>query len=433
MIKDEENRTGEKSACRIAIERGSEILKSAKTWQELHKRLGEKGLRYERFGSGAKIYLGDIPLKASDVDRNASLGKMQKKLGIFEPSTQEKPNVYIKHKPTGEPHPGNPGVLTQNCMRDLSKCRLAHHGSRKIEGVLSVNARAYRRAPISLRREPARGGQLESQPTNPGTPGWNEFINGRKLHYAGKSTAKQEMDNRQTQERQALAEQQKAKRNDLFSGSWKGKGVLLNAMRSVVAAEQAAEKSALKDKHKMEREEHRDRFRPWPVFETWLIQKGQLEIAEYWRYRAGEQPGIIGDKTEPPTRRDIRDYKPEIVGGQVQYTDYIGKVAFVDRGRIINIYSWRNRDSVLAALQLSAQKWGSMQVTGNDEFKAMCVQLAAEHGFKITNPELQENIKIERQRIQQERKAAYNVVNMGNEEVNDDTNAEIPTSNGPER
>ena len=40
---------------------------------------------------------------------------------------------------------------------------------------------------------------------------------------------------------------------------------------------------------------------------------------------------------------------------------------------------------------------------GNDEYKAMCGKLAAEHGFKITNPELQESIQQERQRIQQER------------------------------
>jgi DNA repair exonuclease SbcCD nuclease subunit len=78
----------------------------------------------------------------------------------------------------------------------------------------------------------------------------------------------------------------------------------------------------------------------------------------------------------------------------------------VDKGKSIDIHDWRNRDSTLAALQLSAQKWGSFTVTGNDEYKAMCAKLAAEHGFKITNPELQERIQQERQRIQQERAQA---------------------------
>ncbi|MEN1215555.1 DNA-primase RepB domain-containing protein, partial [Pseudomonas aeruginosa] len=78
----------------------------------------------------------------------------------------------------------------------------------------------------------------------------------------------------------------------------------------------------------------------------------------------------------------------------------------MDKGKSIDIHDWRNRDSTLAALQLSAQKWGSFTVTGNDEYKAMCAKLAAEHGFKITNPELQERIQQERQRIQQERAQA---------------------------
>ena len=77
--------------------------------------------------------------------------------------------------------------------------------------------------------------------------------------------------------------------------------------------------------------------------------------------------------------------------------------AFIDKGREIDIHDWRNRDCVLAALQLSAQKWGHFKVKGNTEYKALCVQLAAEHGFKISNPELQAGIENERQRIQQER------------------------------
>ncbi|HLP80431.1 MAG TPA: LPD7 domain-containing protein, partial [Nitrosomonas sp.] len=75
--------------------------------------------------------------------------------------------------------------------------------------------------------------------------------------------------------------------------------------------------------------------------------------------------------------------------------------AFIDKGREIDILDWRNRDCVLAALQLSAQKWGHFKVSGNVEYQALCVQLAAEHGFKISNPELQTSIENERQRRQQ--------------------------------
>lgn len=117
---------------------------------------------------------------------------------------------------------------------------------------------------------------------------------------------------------------------------------------------------------------------------------------------------IQGDQTEPPTPRDIRGYVAEIHGQQVHYRhkDDIEREAppaFVDRGREIDIYHWRNRDCILAALQLAAQKWGTFKVTGNDEFINQCVSLAAEHGFKISNPELQERIEEEQQQIRQDR------------------------------
>ncbi len=128
-------------------------------------------------------------------------------------------------------------------------------------------------------------------------------------------------------------------------------------MRSVVAAEQAAEKAALKERHQKERSQHRERFRPYPDLEQWQRQQRRPELAEQWRHRASEPQRIEGDRTEPPTPRDIRAYLPEIVGQQVHYTrkdDEGAGASFVDKGKTIDIYDWRSRDTTLAALQLSA-------------------------------------------------------------------------------
>jgi hypothetical protein len=73
--------------------------------------------------------------------------------------------------------------------------------------------------------------------------------------------------------------------------------------------------------------------------------------------------------------------------------------AFTDRGKEIDIYDSKRPESVLAALQLSAQKWGTFTVRGNERFLKICVELAAEHGFNIANPELQKAIAAERERI----------------------------------
>ena len=78
--------------------------------------------------------------------------------------------------------------------------------------------------------------------------------------------------------------------------------------------------------------------------------------------------------------------------------------AFTDRGRTIDIHHGRNREAVLAALQLSAQKWGEFWIRGDAQFKQVCVELAAEHRFKIANPELQQAIAAERERLRASKK-----------------------------
>ena len=94
---DFEHATGEKSAQRIAQERGHSVIKNAKSWAELHEKLAAVGLRFEKKGSGAIILVGEIAVKASSVDRAFSMGKLCKKLGDFEEGTY--PDVLGKVAP----------------------------------------------------------------------------------------------------------------------------------------------------------------------------------------------------------------------------------------------------------------------------------------------------------------------------------------------
>ena len=82
---DFENATGEKSAQRIAQERGHTVIQNASCWEELHAGLDMVGLRFVRKGSGAVIFVGDTAVKASSVDRNFSLSRLSKRLGEFKP------------------------------------------------------------------------------------------------------------------------------------------------------------------------------------------------------------------------------------------------------------------------------------------------------------------------------------------------------------
>lgn len=63
------------------------------------QKLTEKGLRFEQKGSGAIIFVGDIAVKASSVDRNFSMKKLCKKLGDFVPAEAAPPCEKIQPEP----------------------------------------------------------------------------------------------------------------------------------------------------------------------------------------------------------------------------------------------------------------------------------------------------------------------------------------------
>ena len=97
---DFESATGEKSAQRIAQERGHAVIQSATCWEELHAGLDAAGLRFVRKGSGAVIFVGDTAVKASSVDRNFGMSKLCKRLGEFKPGFYSE---WTFHKLAPEP------------------------------------------------------------------------------------------------------------------------------------------------------------------------------------------------------------------------------------------------------------------------------------------------------------------------------------------
>lgn len=101
---DFEASTGQKSAQRIAQEKGHEIIKNAKSWDELHKGLKNIGLKFEKKGSGAIIWVGETAIKASSVDRSFSMGKLVKRLGAFAPGNYETEMPKIEPEPLNKAH-----------------------------------------------------------------------------------------------------------------------------------------------------------------------------------------------------------------------------------------------------------------------------------------------------------------------------------------
>ena len=108
-------------------------------------------------------------------------------------------------------------------------------------------------------------------------------------------------------------------------------------------------------------------------------------------------------RSKNPLPRDIRDYLPEVFGREVRYSNAQGKAAFVDSGPKISVLD-QSDASVLAALQLARQKYGKdLVVTGPEEFWSTVVRLAIRNNIALANPELQEQIRREKDRVATER------------------------------
>jgi hypothetical protein len=337
--RDFEERAGERSAESIAIEDAAPLVRRARDWRELHAALAAKGMRFEKKGSGALLWVGDRAVKASAAGRDCSMSALQKRLGEYLPG------------PTVAPPPASP------------------------------------------------------RPLEPASPLVQRYSEERRKHYQERATGRAQTIDKQREELRRVAERHRQERAKIFRGSWKGKGVLLNALRSTLAARQAAEKAALRDGHKLERAAlRRDRGR-FPSCEEWLSRfKGNY--AQEWRHRERRPATIEGSTFDPPAPRDIRAFSAVVDAGRVHYhlTGSRGAPAFTDRGNTIDIHDSGRRESVLAALQLSEQKWGAITVRGGEQFKRTCVELAAEYGFKITNPDLLQAIAVERERLRPTRR-----------------------------
>lgn len=74
---------------------------------------------------------------------------------------------------------------------------------------------------------------------------------------------------------------------------------------------------------------------------------------------------------------------------------------YTDHGNKIEIMDSHDPKIVLAAMQYSSKKWGAFTVNGDEKFQTICIQLAAQYGFEIKNPELQPRLDQEKLKIAQ--------------------------------
>lgn len=347
---DMERRTGQKSVATIAIEEAGELIRSADCWADLHAALGARGMRYVKEGSGAKIYLGDQPVKASTAGYWCSFPKLSKRLGTFEPAS---------------------GVV-----------------------------------PVPRKSEPIR----------PDMPGWDDYDSARLASKADRQRKMREAKERHAQERSDLRMAQARIRADIAEKDWRGKGELLNAIRSVAASNRKKAELDLREKQSRELESIKAHLPAWPPYEEWLRKWYSPTDAHDYRYHRHEPLRIEGDGEIEARPHDLRAFVGEVVAGTVEYHLRAegGRIeslaSFIDHGRRIDVQEAYDQDAALAALQLGAAKWGGkVRLYGSEAYQAMCVKLAVEHGIQITNPELQEQFVAAKEARQKAREEALRI------------------------
>ena len=336
---DMEAHTASKSAQRIGQEIAAPIIRSSKSWKELHRELAKEGITFEKKGSGAILIIGDTVIKASMAGRDISLSKLIECLGAFE-------------------------------QRDSSVC-VAERKPEPVEKVIKSKV----------------------------TSNWERFTEARETYFKEKSEAQNALAEKHKKERTELLARQKEERNALFIGSWKGKGALLNRQRSVMAARQQSEKLNLRDRQKSERDEFKKRLpRRFPNFKTWLHEKETMPES-YLSFRYPKQGTMSGAETIEEKRiADLRAFTPVITnkGGIAYKKQDKNEAAFIDYGKKIILSEKPDETAIFAAMQLACQKWGGVQLHGSDEYKRMCVDIAIRHNLRIANPELAKEVEEKR-------------------------------------
>ena len=428
FARDREIQTGQKSAQRIGIEQAAPIIANATSWKQLHEALATVGIEYRRDGSGAKLFIGETAVKASDVvDRKNNFGALQKRLGLYQPAHQPE----LKHDPHGRqtlidnpiinPYEQNAeptGFDTFDTLRILSRRDLDvtnpyKKGKTKVENFLQFDESTDHGRAIRMRRgsdrhrtegstgSPITGG-LFVQPLTPQQPGWIEYQAIRTERREAKESELLAQRKQRETDKDNLHAKHVAERADVFKGNWQGKGDLKNALSSVMATQQAAEKLALQERHKDERDALHARYVPLPQYKAWQAEPRLLAPVT-----------AMADSSKQPERLStvVLALTHTKHKRGIAYQDK-GQELFIDQGRTLAIvqHEQQTLTQIAAALSVAQQKYGVLlTVTGPDEFKRRAVQAAVKNNLivKFADPAM-ENLRLAL--IEANRQAAQEVI-----------------------
>nr|AWD72320.1 conjugal transfer relaxase TraI [Polaromonas sp. W10N] len=411
QVKDKEIQTGEKSAQRIGIEQAAPIIAAATSWKQLHAELEKVGIEYRRDGSGAKLFINNTAVKASDVvDRKNNFGALQKRIGLYQSSNQPE----IKNDPfnrtqlitdtrfkTGfdEPNIVATGFSTFNTLHDLPSGNLdvtntTNWQKSKTQNLLQSHESSDNRGTGRVRRGSHSSGTERSaasqsrQPLKDNQPGWNQYQQIKEANDSERSAESLALSKRHDSEKADLKAAQKEEREAELKRVPKGNGAMLNITRSAISVKQKPATQEQKERHSAELKAFQASLKSIPVYKNWQAEP-QI-VSE--RVRSLIDQHITRD-TQPPRVSQIIKQLTQRRDEHRHFTYSLDKNdVFRDEGKIIKILDLKSDSGIAAALATAQQKYGDvLTLTGSDAFKQNAVAVAVEHNLtcRYDDPQLE--------------------------------------------
>lgn len=231
----------------------------------------------------------------------------------------------------------------------------------------------------------------------------SKFYDTREKYLADRKNSSRELRNRQTSENKELKAKQREEYRQLDQLSMNGQEK--NSQRRKLALAHMKEKIALNITQAHEKEDWRKKCPdlpsvPFPRFKDWklLVKDGLIETLEtvdairpatkqvfdddqyiFLKNLKAEYEALEGLQAIPNGRHLLYVYSSDD-----EDTDLYP--AFIDYGGQVGVFSY-DKNSILAALKMSVAKWGAIAIEGEEDFQALCRQVAAEHGITLGLPE----------------------------------------------
>ena len=185
-------------------------------------------------------------------------------------------------------------------------------------GALSQRLGAYRPAESDLQPDER---VLESVQSD--WPEKSAYRRERQNYHQAKARDLGALRRRQQAERQALRDRHREARHHWLRGSWQGRGLQLNALRSALATLQAGERVALRDRHGQERAALRQRYPRFPDDEEWRRERRDAGSSTPEGGRQSEPPDLpvggprapVSGDSEAPQARQSSGTRPAVSAG----------------------------------------------------------------------------------------------------------------------